>query len=254
MSDKHVIFVRNLVLQGLGFHTHFVKLSLYSTSKRLRMKKNLLRSLPILLLFTSALFAQERPLTIEEEKKSNRLFLSVVNENLEDYDVSITVEGTGFKQRKGLPRKVRVPATSKVNIISLIVERGKQAMYTYKLDVTDSLSRRSIRKPFTKIKIDPKKAITMYITEKCTTCDTIINPLKASPYKFRTIVLSENEEVKSQLEKAFVGASVPLSELTNPVVSLDGKMYIHIETFEDFMMRLEEEGEPKPIEEENENK
>lgn len=213
------------------------------------MKKNLLRSLPILLFCTSALFAQERPLKIEEERKANRLILNVVNENLEDYDVSITVEGTGFKKRRGLPRKVRVPATSKVNMISLIVERGKQAMYTYELDVTDSLSRRSIRKPFTKIKIDPKKAITMYVTEKCTTCDTIINPLKASPYKFRTIVLAENEEVKTQLAKSFIGASVPLEEMTNPVVMLDGKMYIHIATFEDFMMRLEEEGEIKPIEE-----
>jgi len=213
------------------------------------MKKNLLLSLPLFLFLTSALFAQERPMKIEEERKANRLILSVVNENLEDYDVSIKVAGTGFKQRKGIARKVRVPATSKVPIINLIVERGKQAMYTYELDVTDSLSRRSLRKPFTKIKIDPKKAITMYITEKCQTCDTIINPLKASPYKFKSIVLAENEEVKAQLSKAFIGASVPLEEMTNPVVMLDGKMYIHIETFEDFMMRLEEEGEIKPIEE-----
>ena len=194
-------------------------------------------------------FAQEKPLKIEEERKSNRLFLNVVNENLQAFDVAITVKGTGFRQRKGVPRKVRVPATSKVNLLSLVIERGKQPVYTYTLSVTDSLSRRAIRKEYKKIKIEPKKAITMYITENCVTCDTIINPLKNSPYKFRSYVVGENEVVRQQLEKAFVGASVTLTEMKNPVVMLDGKMYIHIESYDELIMRLEEEGDPKPKQE-----
>jgi len=213
------------------------------------MLKNLLLSLTAVLTLSTIAFAQEKPLEIEEERKANRLFLNVVNKNLQDFDVSITVEGTGFRQRKGVPRKVRVPATSKVNLVSLVIERGKQPNYTYKLDVTDSLSRRVIKKEYELIKIQPKKAITMYITEKCETCDTIINPLKRSPYLFKTYNVAENEGVRTQLEKAFVGASVPLSEMKNPVVMLDGKMYIHIASFDDLMMRVEEEGDPKPIEE-----
>ncbi|MEL6810520.1 MAG: hypothetical protein AAFP76_04225 [Bacteroidota bacterium] len=211
------------------------------------MKKNLLLSLTIILTFTSAIFAQDYTVEIEEKKKANRIFLYAVNKNLVDLDVAITVEGTGFRQRKGIPRKIRVPATSKVNLIGLIIERGKQPQYTYKLDISDSLSRRVIKKEFQKIKIDPKKPITLYLTEKCTTCDTIVNSLNASPYKYKSYTVSENEGVRTQLEKAFVGASVPLAEMTNPVVMLEGKMYIHIDSYEALMMRVEEEGEPKPI-------
>ena len=213
------------------------------------MIKNLLLTLTALLALSPFTFAQEVPLKIEEERKSNRLFLNVVNENLQDFDVAITVEGTGFRQRKGVPRKIRVPATSRVNLISLVIERGKQPVYTYKLDVTDSLSRRVIRKEFELIKIQPKKAITMFITEKCETCDTIVANLNSSPYLYKTVVVAENEKVRTQLEKSFVGASIPLAEMKNPVVMLDGKMYIHIASYEDLMMRVEEEGEVKPIEE-----
>ncbi len=220
-----------------------------AANKTLNMHKNLFLTLAALLAFTALSFAQERPLTIEEERKSNRLFLNVVNENLQDFDVAITVEGTGFRQRKGVPRKVRVPATSKVNLISLVIERGKQPVYTYTLDVTDSLSRRSIRKEYKKIKIDPKKNITLYITEKCETCDTIINPLNRSPYRYKSYVVAENEGVRTQLEKSFIGASIPLAEMKNPVVMLDGKMYIHIESYDDLIMRLEEEGDVKPKQE-----
>lgn len=212
------------------------------------MPKNLLLTLIALLTFTFT-YGQEVPLEIEEERKANRLFLNVVNKNLQDFDVAITVEGTGFRQRKGVPRKVRVPATSRVNLISLVIERGKQPQYTYTLDVTDSLSRRVIKKEYELIKIHPKKNITLYLTEKCQTCDTIVSDLESSPYLYKTLSVSENEAVRTQLEKAFVGASVPLAEMKNPVVMLDGKMYIHIASYDDLMMRVEEEGEPKPIEE-----
>jgi hypothetical protein len=37
--------------------------------------------------------------------------------------------------------------------------------------------------------------------------------------------------------------------MTNPVVMLDGKMYIHIASFDELIMRLEEEGDVKPKEE-----
>ncbi len=212
------------------------------------MNKSLLLTLTAVFSFAFA-FAQEVPLEIEEERKANRLFLNVVNKNLQDFDVAIKVEGTGFRQRKGVPRKVRVPATSKVNLISLVIERGKTPQYTYTLDVSDSLSQRVIKRDYELIKIRPKKAITLYLTEKCQTCDTIVAGLDKSPYMYKTLSVNENETVRAQLEKAFVGASVPLAEMENPVVMLDGRMYIHIASYEDLMMRVEEEGEPKPIEE-----
>lgn len=204
------------------------------------MKKNLILSL-LFLIPISLLQAQDYTVSIEEEKKANRLFLYAVNKNLVDLDVAITVEGTGFRQRKGIPRKVRVPATSRVNLISLIVERGKQAMYTYELDVTDSLSRRVITREYELIKIDPPKPITIYIPDNCTNCDSIINPLKETPYKYNAYKISEDENVQQQLERAFANSSRPLETIDTAIISLGGSMYLYLQTFDEMMAKLEEE-------------
>jgi len=205
------------------------------------MLKNLTFSLAILLGVTSSSFAQEYTVEIEESRKSNRLFLYAVNKNLVDMDVAITVEGTGFRQRKGVPRKTRVPATSKVNIISLIVERDQEPVYTYTLDVTDSLSRRVIKKEYELIKIDPKKSITIYIPDNCKNCDSIIDPLKKTPYFFMSYKITENEKIQKQLERAFANSSRTLESIDTAIIALGGKMYIYINTYDEMMAKLEEE-------------
>ncbi len=205
------------------------------------MKKFLLL-LPALFVMSLSTIAQEYTVEIEDELQNNRLLIFAVNKNLVDLDVSITVEGTGFRQRGGEPRKVRVPATSKVNLTSLVVERGKQAMYTYKLDVSDSLSRRVIKKPFELIKIDPKKPITLFLPDLCSVkCDTIINPLKRSPYNYKAVKISEDENVKNQLSNALVGGAQRLDTLTSPIIMLGGKMYLQLESYEEMMSKLNEE-------------
>lgn len=196
--------------------------------------------LAALLLCSTVSWAQDKEVQIEEEQKSNRLFLYAVNENLKDLDVAITVEGTGFRQRKGAPRKVRVPATSKVNLVSLVIERGQTPQYTYTLDVSDSLSRRAIKKEFELIKIAPPKPITIYIPDNCTNCDSIIAPLDKTPYRYTKYVISENENAKAQLERAFAASSRPLNEIDTAIISLGGSMYIYLQTFEDMMAKLEE--------------
>lgn len=205
------------------------------------MKKYLFL-IPTFFLFTISAIAQDYTVEIEDELQNNRLLIFAVNKNLVDLDVAITVEGTGFRQRAGVPRKVRVPATSRVNLTSLVVERGKQAMYTYTLDVSDSLSRRVIKKEFELIKIDPKKPITLFLPDLCTVkCDTIINPLNRSPYNYKAIKVSEDENVKKQLSGALVGGSQRLDTLTSPIVMLGGKMYLQIESYDDMMSKLNEE-------------
>ena len=97
--------------------------------------------------------AQLKEIKIEEVKKANRIFLYALNENLVDLDISIEIEGTGIRKPSGKPRLTRVPATSKVNIMSLIVEREKTPNYTYKLNVSEELSRRVIIKESTPIKV-----------------------------------------------------------------------------------------------------
>ena len=85
--------------------------------------------LPVLLLFMATAWSQERPIEIEDEQKLNRLYLYAVNTNLQAFDVGITVTGTGFRQRAGKVRMVHVPARSRVQLSSLIIERGKEPKY-----------------------------------------------------------------------------------------------------------------------------
>lgn len=199
--------------------------------------KNLICTL--VLLFTCQLsFAQEKEIKIEEKRVANRLMLYAVNENLVDLDVSMTVEGTGFRQSKAKPRLTRVPATSKVHILNLMVTKGMQPMYNATITTSDSLSRRALRKPFDKIKIDPPRPFTIYITERCVTCDTIMSQLHASPYRFTEHILAEKPNIKEQISKAFVGASTPIDEVKNPIVSVLGKVYINIEDYETLMDKV----------------
>ncbi|MEZ4875413.1 MAG: hypothetical protein R2793_08180 [Flavobacteriaceae bacterium] len=206
------------------------------------MQKYLLFLLFALFGVLPSMIAQEYTVDIEDKLEGNRLLLYAVNKNLVDLDVSIEVDGTGFKKREGRMIAYRVPATSKVNIMTLIVERGKQALYTYKLNVSDSLSRRVRQVPFERIKIDPKKPITLFIPANCTSkCDSLINPLNESPYKYRTVQVAEDENVKKQLSSALAGGAERLESMDTPIVMLGGKMYVMIESYEDLMARMEEE-------------
>ena len=202
----------------------------------------MLKKLPfiVLLFLTFAIKAQDRPIKIIDEQKANRLFLYAVNENEKDLDVMITVTGTGFRQSKSKPRLTRVPATSKVNIKSLIIERGKTPQYEYELVVNDSLSRRALKRPFELIKIEAKRPILIYQTEKCASCDTLIANLEKSIYLFKTEKLSEQPKMKAYLEKTLANSTTPLPSLTTPIVNLGGKIFVDIETYEQLMAKLKE--------------
>lgn len=180
------------------------------------------------ILYCSVFYAQENRITIEDEQVRNRLLIYASNNTLTDLDVAITLKGTGFRQRSGVPRKVRVPGRSKVNLISVVIERGQEPKYTYTLDVNDSLTRRSLVKEFELIKIQPKKMITLYKPDNCTNCEALTNGLEESPFLYKTIILSENETIKAQLSPY-----VPHLETTDKmIVMLGGKLYPEIETAE----------------------
>lgn len=184
------------------------------------------------------LFSQERPIEIVEDAKANRIFLYALNKNEKDLDVLITVEGTNFRQSKSVPRPVRVPAASKVLLTNLIVERGKRANYTYKLEVSDSLSRRALRRESEAIKIDPKKKVIVYIPENCTSCDTLVANLEKSPYLYTSYRFSEKPELKAQLAPAFANSTVKIDSVATPIVSLGGVLHVKIENYEQLMEEL----------------
>lgn len=200
------------------------------------------KKLPLiaLLLFAFIVKAQDRPIKIIDEQKANRLFLYAVNENEKDLDVMITITGTGFRQSKAKPRLTRIPATSKVNIKSLIIERGKTPQYEYDLVVNDSLSRRALKRPFELVKIEAKRPILIYTTDTCTTCDSLVASLEESIYLFKTQPLSEQPKMKEYLEKSLSKSATPLASLTAPILNLGGKIFVDIETYEQLMEKLKE--------------
>ena len=129
--------------------------------------KTFYTSFLLLFLFVNPMIAQERPIEIEDELVNNRLNLYAVNKNLQDFDVILYVNGTGFKQRAGKPRAVRVPARSRVEVSSLIIERGQEPKYTYTIEVQEELSRRSLVREVELIKIQPKWPLTIYKPKLC---------------------------------------------------------------------------------------
>lgn len=210
----------------------------------------------ILLVFAVqlTLSAQDRPIKIVDERVNNRLMIYAINENEHDLDVSIKIKGSGFRQRAGTPRLHRVPKASKINIASLVVERGRVPVYTYELTVNDSLSRRVVRKPSTQVKIDPKMNILVYLKDGCSTCDSLVSKLDKSYYKYRTMNLQEKPEVKDFLVRTFKYTKTPYDSITNPIVSLGGTLYSEIENYDQLLEKLNADESEMKEEDETEEK
>jgi arsenate reductase-like glutaredoxin family protein len=193
-----------------------------------------------LLFITTQANSQDNPVKIVDEEIRNRLALYAVNESETDYDVLLTVSGTGFKQRAGKPRWMFVPSASKVLINTLIIERGKRVNYTYEIQINDSLSRRSLRKPTEPVKIKPKKPITVFITKDCRTCDTLIKKLDQGKYQYKIHILSEKPEIRKQIDRVLSQSKIPLDSLKTPIISLAGKLYTQIEDHDGLIEAMNE--------------
>jgi len=203
--------------------------------------RTLFTSLLLVFLFVNPLMAQERPIEIEDELVNNRLNLYAVNKNLQDFDVILYVNGTGFKQRAGKPRAVRVPARSRVEVSSLIIERGQEPKYTYTIEVQEELSRRSLVREAELIKIQPKWPLTIYKTTLCVAnCDTLTAALDESPYLYTLTEIDAYPKVREQLKKLIVGGEERLNEMDTPIVMMGGKMYLTLTTYEEVMSTMEE--------------
>ncbi len=201
--------------------------------------------LPLLLLFCfpiSMNSQEEYQVDIEEKRENNRVYIYALNKTLTDLDVSIEVEGTGFRQREGRERVYRLPARSKITIKTLVAERGQVPLYKYKLNISDSLSRRVVKAPFELIKIQPKKKITLFLPDSCAMkCDSLVQPLNNSPFFYDAIKISDNDAVKKQLSNALIGGQQRLDTMTSPIVMVGGKMYLQIADYDTLLEKLNEE-------------
>ena len=192
----------------------------------------------LIIFFSLNVLGQNEPIKILEEQVANRMLLHALNESETDYDILISVEGTGFRQSKSKPRLIRVPAASKVrNIARLMLSKNEDLNYTYKLTLNDSLSRRALRKEFENIKIKPKKPITVYITENCMDCDSIMKPLEDSKWIFTKFNLAEKIEIKEQIKMA-----IPeVDTLTTPIFGLGGLLFPKILSYDQLMDEMMKE-------------
>ena len=193
------------------------------------------------LFFVLQMSAQTSPIKVNVEEIPNRLAFFAINGSTTDYDVMVTISGTNFRQSKAKSRLIRVPAASKVHIKTIMLIRGKKPSYTYNIFQNDSLSKRALKKPFEKIKINPKKQITIYIPHNCTRCDSIMSPLENGKYKYISFLLSENENITSQLQRSFGANSTPVDSLKTPIINLGGKLYTNIETYQKLLDELDKE-------------
>ncbi|MEP0134157.1 MAG: hypothetical protein ABJJ25_08010 [Eudoraea sp.] len=184
------------------------------------------------LLFTIVYgYTQEKKIKIITEDIPNRISFYAINENEQDLDVMFTLSGTNFRQSSARPRYIRVPATSKVHMKTIVLLRGKSPSYTYELKVNDSLSTRALVKESEQIKIKPPKQITVYVPNKCEQCDSLVIPLSESKYLFNLIKLDEKPELQEQLQVAF-GKETPIDSLNSPIVNLAGKLYTNLITYQ----------------------
>jgi glutaredoxin len=200
----------------------------------------MIRVLPLLFMvvFPVMLIAQnDDRIKIEEEKMANRLMLYAVNVSDNDLDVLVTVEGTNFRQSRSKPRLMRIPSLSRVHVHNLMLDKKLIPNYTVNVTVNDSLSRRALRKPATRIQVDPSKPITFFITEKCSDCDSLNQTMENGKYKFSLQRLAEKPEVKKQLSMAVSR----LDTITRPVFTIGGKLYKEIGSYDELLKILHEQ-------------
>lgn len=176
-------------------------------------------------------YSQKYKVEIVTEDIPNRIAFYALNKNEKDLDVLLTISGTNFRQSRGRPRFVRVPATSKVHMKTIVLVRDKTPSYTYKLQINDSLSSRSLIKEYEEIKIDPPNNILVYITEGCQNCDSLISALDSSKYNYKKMAVEGGTSLYEQLQMSF-GPEVPLDSIVTPIVNIGGKLFTRLETYD----------------------
>ncbi|UII76427.1 hypothetical protein LV716_01185 [Flagellimonas sp. HMM57] len=201
----------------------------------------------ILLCFTMT-FARPQvdAVKVTETKSRNRIAFFAENRTFTDYDVLFEVKGTNFRQSTAKPRWIRVPAASRVHLRTIVLLRDKRPVYTKTLRTNDSLSKRAWKKEFEVLnipppKIKPNKQITIYTSKECDVCDSIVAQLNSQNFIFRSFSLNEEPGIKEQLGQVLSKSAQEMDSLSSPIISLGGKLYSRITTFDRMMEEMEKD-------------
>ena len=181
--------------------------------------------------------AQKYSIDIVTEDLPNRLAFYALNKNEKDLDVLLTIKGSNFRQSTGRPRYIRVPATSKVHMKTIVLMRGKKPSYSVEIKINDSLSSRSMVKEYEEIKIPPPKNIVVYITKSCLSCDSLVSALGSSKYTFSQFNIEEEASLSEQLQMSF-GPEISLDSISTPILNIGGKLYTDLDSFEMVMKEV----------------
>ncbi|MCL6273391.1 hypothetical protein M3P19_05180 [Muricauda sp. 2012CJ35-5] len=200
----------------------------------------------LLLISSNLVLAQAGPIKITETKSKNRIAFFAENRTFTPYDVLFDVKGSNFRQSATKPRWIHVPSAAKVHLKTIILFRDKQPVYTKNLKVNDSLSKRALKKEYEVLdipppKITPKKQITVYTKTGCSQCDSIVSKLDAKHYIYRAVSLDEKPEVKQQLGRFLAKSEMEMDTLTQPIISLGGRLYTWIGSYEQLLEELEKD-------------
>ncbi|UOY07237.1 glutaredoxin [Muricauda sp. SCSIO 64092] len=200
----------------------------------------------LLCLMATFAWAQKGTVMVTETKSKNRIAFFAENRTFTDYDVLFEIKGTNFRQSAAKPRWIRVPAASRVHLKTIVLLRDKRPIYTKTLKTNDSLSKRALKKEFEVLdipppKIRPKKQITIYTSKGCDACDSIVNQLNSQNFIFRSVSLDESPEVKEQLGQFLSRTAQEMDALSSPIISLGGKLYSRITTFDRMMEEMEKD-------------
>ncbi len=219
-----------------------------TTEKRAWGVTNTIYTALTLLLCLMATFARAQvdAVKVTEIKSKNRIAFFAENRTFTDYDVLFEVKGSNFGQSKAKPRWIRVPAASRVHLKTIILFRGKRPVYTKTLKTNDSLSKRALKKEFEVLnipppKVKPKKQITIYTSKSCDACDSIVGQLNSQNMIFRSVSLDERPEIKIQLGQFLSRSTQEMDSLSSPIISLGGKLYSWITTFDRMMEEVEKD-------------
>jgi len=200
----------------------------------------------LLCLMATSARTQMGTVKVTETKFRNRIAFFAENRTFTDYDVLFEVKGTNFRQSTAKPRWIRVPAASKVHLKTIILLRDKPPVYTKKLKTNDSLSKRAWKKEFEVLdipspKVRPKKQIVIYTSKGCDVCDSIVDQLTSKNFIFRSVSLNERHRVKEQLGQFLSKSKQEMDSLSSPVISLGGRLYTRITTFDRMMEEMEKD-------------
>lgn len=196
--------------------------------------------LSFVLLMGFSIRAQEA-IKITDSIDKNRLLIYATNQTLTDLDILLTLDGSGFRQRAGAPRRMHIPARAKVNVLSLVIERGKTPYYDYHVETFEELAARSLKFEIIElVKVKPPAPIHLIFPDTCTNCEELLAQMNEGPYDFFQRSLSDNEDMKTQLAPAFIGTTYDIDTIDTAIVMIGGKVFPQLQTYEEIIAKINE--------------